>query len=375
MEAPMSEDLTAKQRDAALQQWRSLIMRECRDLDSLERISARALQDRDIRADAQLLSMVQAELERRRAELQREQQSEQRAQPSSRPPPKYRSSASRPDESGWRTSHDDYPEYRPGARPAPPDPTPPPPDPDQVAYRQLVEDLGEALKGGDEDAARTVCTQLRTLHARRNEIVSAADLERYEQRIEKLRARLEEFRGQIDTMVREALAAARRGDAEAAAKLMRRLSAIHVAHPRLLDKPGLERIRQDIAGANEGHEDRLTTRRLIECERAVAAKMKRLAAAVNDFHCIVCTVPETSAEFRRAEEVYLQVLQEVRLHEEDWLAEFVLEFADMLAEWSVPPPGAEQQIDRFLEKVRVGIERIHKKMGEIDSERGSAKGW
>jgi hypothetical protein len=85
-------------------------------------------------------------------------------------------------------------------------------------------------------------------------------------------------------------------------------------------------------------------------------------------------VPETSAEFRRAEEVYLQVLHEVRLHEEAWLAEFVLELADVLAEWSVPPPGAEQQIDRFLEKVRAGIERIHKKMGEIDSERRGAKG-
>ena len=46
----------------------------------------------------------------------------------------------------------------------------------------------------------------------------------------------------------------------------------------------------------------------------------------------------------------------------------------MLAEWSVPPPGAEQQIDRFLEKVRVGIERIHKKMGEIDTGPGEAQG-
>jgi hypothetical protein len=370
----MSEDLTAKKRAIALQHWCSQIMREGRDLDSLERISARALHDRDVRADAQLLRMVQAELERRRAELHREQQSEQRAQPSSRPPSKYRPSASRPDESGWRTSPDFASESQSAARPALPDPTPPPPDPDQVAYRQLVEDLGEALKGGDEAAARTVCTQLRTLHGRRNEIVSASDLERYEQRIEKLRARLEGFRGQIDTMAQDALTAARRGEAEAAAKLMRRLSAIHVAHPRLLDEPGLEKIRQEIVGANEGHEDRLTTHRLIERERAVAAKMKRLAAAVDDFHRIVCTVPETSAEFCRAEKVYLQVLEEVRLHEEDWLAEFVLELADVLAEWSVPPPGAEQQIDRFLEKVRVGIERIHKKMGEIDTGPGEARG-
>ncbi len=370
----MSEDLTAKQRDATLQKWRSLIMRECRDLSSLERISARALQDRDVRADAQLLSMVQAELERRRAELQREQQSEQRAQPSSRPPSKYRPSASRTDESGWRTSPDADPEYRPEARQVPPDPTPPPPDPDQVAYRQLIEDLGEALKGGDEDAARATLEQMRTLREKTGRIISASDLERYEQRIEKLRARLEGFRGQIDTMARDALTAARRGEAEAAAKLMRRLSAIHVAHPRLLDEPGLEKIRQEIVGANEGHEDRLTTHRLIERERAVAAKMKRLAAAVDDFHRIVCTVPETSAEFRRAEKVYLQVLEEVRLHEEDWLAEFVLELADVLAEWSVPPPGAEQQIDRFLEKVRVGIERIHKKMGEIETGPGEAQG-
>ena len=36
-----------------------------------------------------------------------------------------------------------------------------------------------------------MCAQLRTLHGRRSEIVSAGDLEQYEQRIEKLRARWE----------------------------------------------------------------------------------------------------------------------------------------------------------------------------------------
>lgn len=368
----MPEDLTAKQRETALQQWRSLIVRECRDLDSLERIRARALQDRDVQADALLQSMVRAELERHRAELQREAQREQQTQKPAALPPRQYSGTSRRDDADRLRFPSDNLHSGFASRPTP-SAAPPAPDPDWVAMRKLVVDLSEALKSGDEDVARTVYTQLRALHGRRSEIVSAADLERYEQRIEKLRARLEEFRGQIDTMAKDARAAARRGDAEAAVRLMRRLSAIHVAHPRLLDEPGLERIRQDIVGANEGHEDRLTTRRLIECERAVAAKMKRLAAAVNDFHRIVCAVPETSAEFRRAEEVYLQVLQEVRLHEEDWLAEFVLEVADVLAEWSVPPPGAEQQIDRFLEKVRVGIERIHKKMGEIDSERGGVR--
>jgi hypothetical protein len=70
----MSQGLTAKQRATALQHWCSLIMRECRDLAALERLRARAEQDRDVRADAQLQSMVRAEFERRRADLQREGQ-------------------------------------------------------------------------------------------------------------------------------------------------------------------------------------------------------------------------------------------------------------------------------------------------------------
>ena len=66
-------------------------------------------------------------------------------------------------------------------------------------------------------------------------------------------------------------------------------------------------------------------------------------------------------------------MHDVRLHEENRLAESVLELADVLAEWSVPPPGAEQQIDRFLEKVRVGINLIHKEMREIGRKRGRAE--
>ncbi len=70
----MSQDLTAKERNTAYQPWRSLIARECRDLASLERMSARALQDGDVRAGGLLQDMIRAELERYRAELQREAQ-------------------------------------------------------------------------------------------------------------------------------------------------------------------------------------------------------------------------------------------------------------------------------------------------------------
>jgi hypothetical protein len=371
----MSQDLTGKQRDVALQQWRSLIMRECRDLYSLERICARALQDRNVQADAQLKSMVQAELDRRRAELQQKQQSEQRGQPSSKPLPEYRSSTSRRDESGWQTSCEVYPEYQPGALPAPPDPTPPAPDPDQVAFSGLVQAFRESLASGDEDAARATWDQMRTLREKSGGVISASELERYEQRIEKLRARLEEFRSQIDTMAREAVAAARRGDAEAAAKLMCHLSAIHAAHPRLLDELGLEDVRRDVANAaDERSQHQLTTHELLGRERAITAEIKKLAAAVRDFHQVACSVPDTSEEFRKAEATYLRAIQEVRTYDTEWFSGVVLELADLLADWTLPPQGAEGQIDRFLDSISTGLDSIRAEMREIESEQDLDEG-
>ncbi len=88
-----------------------------------------------------------------------------------------------------------------------------------------------------------------------------------------------------------------------------------------------------------------------------------------DFHAAVFGHPESRAEFRRAARVYLRGLRETRVHEKDWLAEFVLELGDVLAKWNVPPRGAEQQIDRFLERVRQALQGIHAKMSDIDSKR------
>jgi hypothetical protein len=372
MESTMSQDLTAKERNTAYQHWCSLIARESHDPAALERMSARALHDRDVCADGLLRSMVQAELERYQAELQREaQQGRQSRAPAAPLAKHYPSAARRTDFDLPRfPSNDSWSEGAPPATPA----TPPPPDPDQVAFYQLAEDLSEALKGGDEGAARTVCAQMRALHQRRSEIVSTAELERYEQRVTKLHAQLDDHGGQIAALAQQARAAARAGDAPAAVKLMHRLTAIHVAHPRLLDEAGLARMRNDVAHANEGHEDGVITRKLIERERAVAAEMKRLASAVSEFHRAVFSHPESRAAFRRAARVYLGVLREIHLHEKDWLAEFVLELGDVLANWSVPPPGAEQQIDRFLEKVRAALQRIHVEMGEIDVNRGGSRG-
>ena len=377
----MSRDLTPKQRDATYRHWCSQIARECRDLAGLERISARALQDRDVQADSLLQSMLRAELARQRAELEREAQRERQSRTAAPPPAKYHASASPPAKHHASASPRGVSMPRPASNSAPPEveppplrPTPPPPDPDQVAFYQLVADLSEALKKGDEDAARTVCAQMRVLHQRRSTLVSAADLERYEQRATKLHVQLNDHRSQIAALAQQARAAAQAGDVPAALKLMHRLTAIHVAHPRLLDKAGLGKMRKDVAHATEGREDRVTTHKLIERERAVAAEMKRLALAVSEFHRAVFNHPESGLEFRRAARVYLGVLRDIRLHEKDWLAEFVLELGDVLANWYVPPPGAERQIDHFLEKMRAALQRIHVEMGEIDVKRGESRG-
>jgi hypothetical protein len=364
MEAAMSQDLTAEQRAAALQHWCTLIMRECCDLAALERLIARAEQDRDVRADAQLQSLVRDEFERRRAALQREGQHAQETLRSGVP------THQQPSETPQACSDDlesflDELNLEPAPPPSAP-PEPPPPDPDRVAFNELKEAFGGALKASDEHAAQTACAELRSLHERRADIVSATDLNKFEQQITQLHEQLEEHRTQIAALTEQAQTAAHQGDEAHTIKLLRRLTAIHATHPHLLDEAELEKARRDVAQASEGHDDRQITRELIQRERDVTAEMKQLAEAVSAYHRALFHQPEDLVEQRRAARRYLRVLREVRLHEKDWLTDFVLELGDVLANWSTPPAGAEQQIDRFLEKLRMSLRRIQKQMGEID---------
>jgi hypothetical protein len=90
---------------------------------------------------------------------------------------------------------------------------------------------------------------------------------------------------------------------------------------------------------------------------------------VFDFHAAVFGHPGSRAQFRRAARVYLRALRQTRLLGKDWLAEFVLELGDVLANWNAPPPGAEEQIDKFLERLRQALLRINAKLSEINAKR------
>jgi hypothetical protein len=243
-----------------------------------------------------------------------------------------------------------------------------------VAFDCLAQALSGWLQRNDESEARAVWEQMRAFQQESRGVIPPAALQPYEQQVAKLRTRLEHFRDQVAALVQQAVAASRQGDEQDVAKLMRRLTAIHVTHPRLLDEAQLEQIRADIVHANEEHQDGLTARKLVERERVVAAEIEKVAAAVHAFYRVVCAVPDTSAEFRAAEATYLRALEEVRAHDTEWLTGFVLELGDLLAEWTEPPLTAAKRIDHFLESIRLSLKGIHAEMGNIDSKRAEGEG-
>ena len=136
-----------------------------------------------------------------------------------------------------------------------------------------------------------------------------------------------------------------------------RFQARIAGHPRLLDEGGLDKIHADIIQAADAHhEQQLTVRKLVEPERAVAAEIKKLAAVVHEFHRVARAAPHTSEEFRGAEAAYLRAIQEVRVHDKEWFVGFVLELGGLLAEWTIPPLGAEDRIDRFLDRIGASLD-------------------
>jgi hypothetical protein len=336
--------MNAKQREIVFQRWHSVIHREMRDLASLEQLGARALCDTDVRDDATLQSMIRADLGRLRARFEQQQQSQQ---PSTAAP-----------------------ESMPDVRPAPPRSVPTmTPDEVRAAFDQLAQALGECLERVDKGQTHAVWGQMRALQEKNRGVIPAAALEQYERLVGKLRTHLEHLRSQIAALAQQAVAASRCGNEQAVAQAMRRLLTIHAAHPRLLDEGGLDKIHADIIqAADDHHEHQLMVRKLVDREQAVAAEIKKLAAVVHEFHRIARTAPHTSEEFRGAEAAYLRAIQEVRVHDKEWFVGFVLELAGLLAEWTIPPLGAADQIDRFLDRISASLDSTRAEMRKIETE-------
>jgi len=342
--------MNTKQRDIVYQRWGGVIQREVRDLVSLEQISARALADPEVCDDPTLQSMIHSDLQRCRTELQQKLQAEQSQAAALR--------------------------SRAGERSMPSEPIPTvPPEEVRKVFNRLAQTLCASLERSDETETRAGCGKMRALQEQNPGVIPATVIGEYEQRAEKLRVHIRQLTDEIAALTERAVSASGNGNEQDLARSMRRLTAIHAAHPRLLDEPGLEDVRRDVAdAADERREHRLITNKLLERERAITAEIKTLAAAVHEFHRVACTVPDTADEFREAEATYLRTIQKVRAYDAGWFSGVVLELADLLAEWSVPPLGAEGRIDRFLDRIDAGLDRIRAEMRVIESEQESDEG-
>jgi len=342
--------MNAKQRDVAFQRWRGEIGREARDFASLDQTAGRALADSDVRDDPTLQGMIRAEVQKRRAELEHKRQ---RQKPSTAPL-----------------------EPRPSSRSVPPEPVPATtPEQDREKFSRLAQTLCVSLERGDEKETRAILGRMKSLQEQSPAVIPAAVIGDYEERVEKLRVHIKDLTDEIAVLAQQAVSASRNGSEQDLARSMRRLTAIHAAHPSLLDEPGLENVRRGIAdAADERRQHQLTTKNLLERERAITAEIKTLATTVRDFHRVACTLPDTSEEFRKAETTYLRAIQKVRTYDTEWFSGVVLELADLLAEWTVPPLGAEGQIDRFLDSISAGLDSICVEMRQIKSEQDLDEG-
>lgn len=216
--------MNTKQRDVVFQHWSGVLHRETRDLASLEQISTRALADPDVRDDPTLQSMIRAELQTRRAELQQKLQKEESSTTPSEPRPTWRS---------------ELPEPVPKTTP----------EQDRENFNRLVQTLCASLERGDEKETRAVFGKMRVLQERSPGAIPATAIGQYEQQVEKLRVHLQHLTDEIAALAQRAVSASRNGSEQDLARSMRRLTAIHAAHPRLLDEPGLEDVRRDVADA------------------------------------------------------------------------------------------------------------------------------
>lgn len=335
----------AKQREAVLQHWRSMILRETRDLTSVDQVGARALNDPDVRDDPQVAALIRAALAERRMELLQTQRTRETA-----PRPMHRTDAPDTPVPSLRTAVDKVP----------------------GVFERLAQSFHACAEHGDEYEARAVLARMQALQQEYPGAIPAARLEPFEPQLAALRERLQHLKERVVTLTQRAMAASRDGDGEGAARALRRLASIHAAHPRLLDDARLEAIRTEVIHAAEHHEQRVAAAKLMERERAVAAEIKALGAVVRQFHQAARSLPHNSDGFRRAEAVYHRALLEVRAHDREWFAGVILDLADLLAEWGHPPPAVEDQIDHFLESIRSSLDRIRTEVREIEAEAGGA---
>ncbi|MBU0617339.1 MAG: hypothetical protein KKI02_06465 [Planctomycetes bacterium] len=336
----------AKRREAIFQQRCSEIMRETRNLESLSYAAARALGHPEVHTDPVLHAMLRAFISEREAEI--------------------RARAQVPG-----TAEDEEAEAHPAVKQAP-EFRLPLRERVQGTLSKLRLELEGHLTNYNEAGARETLVRIRDLRKRYPGHVELEVVERCEEQLKRVGEKRDLFRKQLTELVEQAAEAVTHGDQKTAAWVLRRLSAIHKLLPAILPEDRLKELRQTVVQSEQRLERHEAARNLVAREQAVGAEIKRLGAIIHRYHRLSQRGPADHAVIRRAEEEYRGAVQEVRSHNDEWLADLMIELDCLLEDLHGPRNRAEAQVDKFVNNVRLALRSMQEEIEQIQRERAAS---
>jgi len=336
----------AKRREAVFQQRCSEIMRETRNLESLSYAAARALGHPEVQADPVLYAMLRAFISEREAEI--------------------RSRAQVPG-----TAEDEEAEVHPAARKVP-EFRLPLRERVQGTLTKLRLDLEGHLTNYNEAGAEDVLVRIRDLRKRYPGHVELEVVERCEEQLKRVGEKRDLFRTQLTELVQQASEAIQGGNQKTGAWVLRRLSAIHTLLPAVLPEDLLKTLREGILRSGERQERHEAARNLVAREQVVGGEIKRLGAIIHRYHKLSQTDSVDRGVLRRAEEEYRRAVEEVRSHNDDWLADLMIELDCLLEDLHGPRDRAEAQVDKFVNNVRLALHHMREEIELIQKARAAS---
>lgn len=335
-----------RHRDVIFQQLSAEILREAHDQRSLDIVSNRVLSHPDVRRDIQLASMLRTCIGQAAGELNARlsRQRAEQTEPVSRPIAVAAAPALvAPTETSQREQA-------------------------IVSFERLRRLYDEKLLHFEVDAAGRLLAQIEEFQQLHPAAITLPMVERCRMDLARVGQRQAEFAVEVETLARSAISSARGGRLDEAAKALKRLSSIRAARPRLLTEERLESIRTAIESGGDHFEHREASRELVARERAVADEIHKLAEIVHEFHRVSHEIPHGDPNYLEAEKLYLAAVRDVRHHDQEWLADLMVELDELQADLHDTTGRTEAQVTRFLHSVKVSIAQIVKEIREIRTE-------
>lgn len=336
----------AKRREAVYQQLAAEIQREGSDPTTLSYVSARVLRHPEVQRDPGLAAQICNCIAQRRAEIEARQ------------------AANRPEATSAPVRlqmHENVPRVESDGNHAV-----------LLNFERLRCEFEDRLTRFDTTTASGALQRLDELQKRFPNLISAALVERCRVDLARLEQRLALFAREIEELSASAVAAAREGRHDEAARALRRLSAIHTGRPNLLPASRFQRIREEIALAGQEHESRQIGRLLVRRERAVAQELRELNEIIRHFGAVARQYPPESQEYHDAEAEYLRAVRDVRCRDAEWLAQLTLELDGLLEDLHDPTGRAEAHVTHFITKVRAALITLRHRIKRLANEGHSA---